>query len=262
MKKYLVVFQKSLKSEITYRSAALAGIVSALLSFLIQIFLWKALLGAGVRQDTSFSDMLLYVIINSVMLELTRGNVAGVIENSMIDGTISMELLRPISFKYYTLANIFGKNIYGTLTRTVPIIAISVFLVSPSSLPDAAHAGMFLISALLGVLLLFEITYLVGLLAFWLQRCWFLSWYLKGFLTFFGGTTVPLWFYPDFLAAASYFLPFRYMTFEPINFFLGKTPIAGAWIPLLAAFLWLVGLSLSDKLVWKSAVKKLTVNGG
>ena len=262
MKKYFVVFQKSLQSEITYRSAALAGIVSALLSFSIQIFLWKALLGAGVRQDTSFSDMLLYVIINSVRLELTRGNVAGVIENSMIDGTISMELLRPMSFKYFTLSNIFGKNIYGTLTRTVPIIAISVFLVSPSSLPDAAHAGLFLVSALLGILLLFEITYLVGLLAFWLQRCWFLRFYLNGFLKFFGGTTIPLWFYPDFLKTASYFLPFRYMTFEPINFFLGKTPIPGAWIPLLAALLWLVGLSLLDKLVWRAATKKLTVNGG
>lgn len=262
MKKYLVVFQKSLKSEITYRSAALAGIVSALLSFLIQIFLWKALLGTGVRQDASFSDMLLYVIINSVMLGLTKGNVAGVIENSMIDGTISMELLRPMSFKYYTLSNIFGKNIYGTLTRTVPIIAVSAFLVSPSSLPDTAHALLFVLSAVLGILLMFEVTYLVGLLAFWLQRCWFLSWYLKGFLTFFGGTTVPLWFYPDFLAAASYFLPFRYMTFEPINFFLGKTPLAGAWIPLLAALLWLIGLSLLDKLVWKLAIKKLTVNGG
>lgn len=262
MKKYLVVFQKSLKSELTYRSAALAGIVSALLSFLIQIFLWKALLGAGVRQDTSFSDMLLYVIINSVMLGLTRGNVASVIENSMIDGTISMELLRPMSFKYYTLSNIFGKNIYGTLTRTTPVLVISAFLISPASLPDIPHVLLFIISSVLGILLMFEVTYLVGLLAFWLQRCWFLDWYLDGFLTFFGGTMVPLWFYPDFLAAASYFLPFRYMTFEPINFFLGKTPVAGAWCPLVAALLWLIGLSLLDKLVWRLAVKKLTVNGG
>ncbi len=262
MKKYFVVFQKSLKSEITYRSAALAGIVSALLSFLIQIFLWKALLGAGVRQDTSFSDMLLYVILNSFLLSLTKGNVASVIEASMIDGTISMELLRPMSFKYYTLANIFGKNIYGTLIRTVPVLVIGSFLISPASLPDGAHILLFVISTVLGALLMFEVTYLVGLLAFWLQRCWFLSWYLNGFLTFFGGTVIPLWFYPDFLSKISYFLPFRYITFEPVNFFLGKTPVHSAWLPISAALLWLLALSAVDKLIWHAAVKKLAVNGG
>lgn len=75
-------------------------------------------------------------------------------------------------------------------------------------------------------------------------------------------TTIPLWFYPDWLNKISFFLPFRYVTFEPINFFLGKTAIMDAWIPLLTAFLWLAGLSLLDRLVWQAAVKKLAVNGG
>lgn len=262
VKKYFVVFQKSLKSETAYRAAALAGIAGTLFSFSIRTFLWKALLGVGVRQDTSFSDMLLYVIINSVLFELTSGNVAEVIQTAIIDGTISMELLRPMSFKYYSLANILGKNVYGTLTRTIPILIIGLFLVSPSSLPDISHALLFVVSALLGILLMFEITYLVGLLAFWLQRCWFLRIYLRGFRTLFGGTTVPLWFYPDWLRKVSHFLPFRCMTFEPINFFLQKTALADAWIPLLTAFLWLFGLSLFDKLVWRAAIQKLAINGG
>lgn len=262
VKKYFVVFQKSLKSEMTYRPAALAGITGALFSFFIQIFLWKALLGTGVRQDASFSDMLLYVIITSVLSELTSGNVADVIERSIIDGTISMELLRPMSFKYYSLASIFGKNAYGTLTQAVPVLVIGLFLISPSSLPDLRHALLFLVSALGGVLLMFEVTYLVGLLAFWLERCWFLRIYLRGLRTFFGGSTIPLWFYPDFLKKASFFLPFRYMTFEPANLFLRKTPVAGAWLPVLAAFLWLAGLSVLDRLLWRAAMKKLAVNGG
>lgn len=262
MKKYWIVFKKSLKSETIYRSATLAGAASALLSFLIQVFLWKALLGTGIKQDTSFSDMLLYVVINSFLLELTRANVAGIIENAMIDGTISMELLRPMSYKYYMLANTFGKNIYGTLTRTVPVLLLSVFLVSGASLPDLPHGLLFAFSAFLGALLLFEVTYLAGLLAFWLQRCWFIRFYVNGLIRIFGGTMVPLWFYPEFLKTISYWLPFRYMTFEPINFFLGKTPIGEAWLPILAALLWLLGLNCLDQLMWRAAAKKLTVNGG
>ncbi len=262
MKKYWIVFAKSLKSEMTYRFAALAGVVSALLGFLIQIFLWKALLGTGVQQDTSFSDMLVYVLINSFMMELTRANVASRVENAMVDGTVSLELLRPISYKYYMLANTFGENLYGTITRTVPILLVGAFFISAGSLPDPVHGALFVVSALLGALLTFQVTYLVGLLAFWLQRSWFISFYLGGFMKIFGGTVVPLWFYPQFLVTASYFLPFRYMTFEPINLFLGKTAVEDAWVPILAAALWLVVLSIADKLVLQAAVKKLTVNGG
>ena len=101
MKKYWIVFKKSLKSETIYRPATLAGIAGSLLGFFMQVFLWKALLGSGARRDTSFSDMLLFIIINSFMLELTRTNVAGIIENSIIDGTISMDLLRPMSNKTF-----------------------------------------------------------------------------------------------------------------------------------------------------------------
>lgn len=262
MKKYLITFSKSLKAELSYRSAMLAGIASALLGFVIQLFLWQALLGTGIRQDTSFSDMVLYILINSFMLELTRSNVATTIETAMIDGTVSMELLRPMSYKYYLLASIFGKNFYSALTRTVPIVIVGLFFLSPNSCPSPVYMGLFGISALLGVLLLFEVTYVVGLLAFWIQRCWFLSWYLRGFQTFFGGTAVPLWFYPDALNTVGYFLPFRYMTFEPVNFFLQKTPLSQAAIPLLAAALWLVGLSLLDRLMWRAAMNRLAINGG
>ncbi len=262
MEKYWIVFKKSLKSELAYRSAALWGMLSAALGFLVQVFLWRALLGTGVRSDTSFPDMLLYLLINSFMLELTRANVAGMIETAMVDGTISMELLRPISYKGYMLSQTLGKNIYGALTATAPVLVLSLFFMPGAVLPDAVHILLFFPSALLGIALMFEVTYLAGLLAFWLQRCWFIRFYLYGFQSIFGGTMVPIWFYPEFLKAASYWLPFRYMTFEPINIFLMKTPVEQAWVPILAAFLWLVGLSMADKLVWRAATKRLTVNGG
>jgi len=262
LKKYLTVFIKSLKSELIYRWAALWGIVGAVLGFLIQIFLWQALLSTGVRNDTSFPDMLLYVLINSFMLQLTRTDVASIIENTMIDGTVSMELLRPISYKGYMLAQTLGKNIYGSLTATVPLLLLSLLFLSGAAFPNVAHILLFTLSALLGIALMFEVTYLVGLTAFWLQRCWFIRFYLNGLRSIFGGTMVPLWFYPEFLITLSYWLPFRYMTFEPINIFLMKTPLEQAWIPILTALMWLVGLSIADNLIWRAATKKLTVNGG
>ena len=61
MNKYWIVFKKSLKSETIYRAATLSGVAGSLLGFFMQVFLWKALLGAGVRQDTAVCNhQLLY----------------------------------------------------------------------------------------------------------------------------------------------------------------------------------------------------------
>lgn len=262
MRKYLIVLSKAFKGQLIYRSAMFSRIASTLIGFSIQLFLWRALLETDMGSGLSLPDMVLFLLVNKFVFTLTNANISSTIETAMIDGSISMELLRPISYKGYLLFSILGENIFSLFTDFLPVLLVGVFFLRGAPMPGVMNCILFAASALLGVLLLFEITYLVGLLAFWLQRCWFLGWYLRGFLTFFGGTTVPLWFYPDFLAAASYFLPFRYITFEPINLFLGKTAITDAWIPILASLLWLTGLSLLDKMVWRAATKKLTVNGG
>ena len=262
MQKYWIALSKAFKGQLIYRSAMLSRIASTLIGFFIQLFLWSALLETDMGSGLSLPDMVLFLIVNKFVFALTNANISSTIEAAMIDGSISMELLRPISYKGYLFSSILGKNIFSLFTDFLPVLLVGAFFLRGAPMPGVVSLALFAVSALLGVLLLFEITYLVGLLAFWLQRCWFLGWYLRGFLTFFGGTAVPLWFYPDFLKTASYFLPFRYMTFEPINLFLGKTAITAAWIPILAAFLWLIGLSLLDKLMWHAATKKLTVNGG
>lgn len=262
MKKYLIVFSKSMKSQFVYRSSAIASLCGSMLSFFIQICLWHALLGAGVKNGANFSDMVLFVIINSFIAIITSSNISGSIEAGMIDGSIALELIRPISYKYYQFAGMAGRNVFRLVTNVVPVLAAALFLIDYSALPSPPRAAAFLLSLILGVLIMFELNYLFGLSAFWIQRCWFISWYTRAFTTFFGGTAVPLWFYPDALKNVSFFLPFRYVSFEPINIFLGKTPAQDVWIPIAAAFMWLITLGILGRIIWYRAVKRLSVNGG
>lgn len=262
MRKYAVIFWKSVKSEMIYRSAAVFSALSGALSFVIQIFLWRALLGAGQHNGVGFSDMLLFVLINTFVQSLMRVSLADKIEETIIDGTVGMEIIRPYSYKLYWLSSIAGKNFYKALTGFVPAAVIAAFLISPDALPGLANVLLFVPSIVLGVLITFEINYIFGLLAFWIQRCWFLRWYLIGFTKIFGGTVVPLWFYPAALAKISGFLPFQYMSFMPINIFLGKISGLEAGQALLVAALWLLGLGLLSSVMWRSAVRRLSVNGG
>lgn len=206
--------------------------------------------------------MVLYVLVNMFVSTLTRANIATTIEAAVVDGSIAMEILRPISYKYYLLSSIFGRNAFSVVTNVLPVVVIGVFFLGGAQMPGAGGAAAFAVSLVLGVLLMFELTYTFGLLAFRIQRCWFLNWYVSALTTFFGGTAVPLWFYPEALQAVSYALPFRYVAFEPVNLLLGRTPAGDAWMPILCALAWLLALGLLERLMWRSAVRGLTVNGG
>lgn len=262
MGKYAAIFAKSVKAELRYRSATLASLASSLLMFVIQIFLWRAVLGQGEVSGVRLPDMLLYVVITAFVGKLSSVNLSDKIEATIVDGTVSMEIIRPYSYKMYWFSTITGKNFYATMVALVPMLLISAFFVPVSALPNAASVLLFIPAVLLGVLITFELNYVFGLLAFWIQRCWFLGWYLSGFKSIFGGTVVPLWFYPDFLRKMSDVLPFKYMSFEPVNIFLGRTAPQDAWQPILVAALWLAALCALDALMWRQATKRLSVNGG
>ena len=264
LRKYIIVFEKAFKSQMMYRSAALSGMASTILSFGIQVCLWWALLGTELYDGTSFPDMILFVIVNAFVATFTKANVSSTIEAAMVNGSIAMELLRPMSYKYYLMATILGKNTYNVLIRVLPVAVIGAVILEMGSGASISVAMVvpFLIALVLGILVMFELTYIFGLLAFRIQRCWFLSWYINALTKFFGGTAVPLWFYPAFLQGMSYFLPFRYITFEPINILLGRVTAEQTVFCLLIALAWLLVLNVLSTFMWRSAVRGLTVNGG
>lgn len=262
MNTYLRVFEKSLKSQLIYRSAIVFGSLSNLLTFVIQVSLWYALLGQGIKHETSMSDIVMYLIINSIVLKITKADISSMVESSIMDGSVAMLLLRPVSYKYFLLSSITGQNTYKAFINMIPVIIISVFIMDFSLLPTPLYFITFFISVTIGMLILFELTYIVGLLAFSIQRCWFMNWYLNAGLAFFGGTVVPIWFYPRALNTLSYLLPFRYITFEPVNIFLQKTPIKSLWIPIVVGIVWLLLLNVIDKLMWRHAMNRLSINGG
>ena len=140
MRKYWVVFAKSFKSRMIYRAATLSSVASTLLSFAIQICLWYALLGTGLQDGTRFTDMVLYVLVNMFVSTLTRANIATTIEAAVVDGSIAMEILRPISYKYYLLSSIFGRNAFSVVTNVLPVVVIGAFFLGGAQLPGAGGA--------------------------------------------------------------------------------------------------------------------------
>jgi ABC-2 type transport system permease protein len=245
-----------------YRLSALTGIFTSLFHFLVELVLWNTLLGAGIRSGTSMGDMIAYIMINEFVLSLTHSGMANTLGAEIRDGSVVMHLIRPFSFRLYLLSGMLGENSYHLLKNFIPVFITGCILAGFPLPPAAANFFMFSALTFLGIYIMFQIIFISALLAFWTQATWFLSWYVRAGVFFFGGAIIPLWFYPSVLQNISRYLPFRYITFEAIDFYLGKAPLARAGWSLAIAVLWCLILTLGAQALWTLARKKLTVNGG
>lgn len=262
---YIYLCGYTIKSKLMYRITTWIDMLSALLTFFIQISLWKALLAENYTNNASglnFEVMVPYVIIVYFASTLTYINIAVVIENSIRDGSILYYLIRPVNYRKYLLCSMLGENVFKACINTLIILGVSFFLYG-IYVPKSLFCVLgFVLSLALGVMLMFEITYVCGLLAFWLQRTWFLDWFLEAFVIFFGGSAVPLWFYPEILQKISMIFPFRYVSYESINIFLGRYSLEMCIAKILTSALWIILLRIVGTIIWNHAQKRVEINGG
>jgi ABC-2 type transport system permease protein len=259
---YLAFFKNAFKTQVIYRLATLLSLGGAALAFFIQYSLWKILTSSGIRPDIHFNDMIAYVMLTALAGSLSSGDIANELGASIRDGSVIMHFLRPLSFRMYLLSGMLGKNCYRAFTAALPVFIGGCLVAGIPLPPSAAHTLVFALLGLAGIFIMFELVYVVGLLAFWTQATWYLSWYLRAGVAFFGGTLIPLWFYPGALERLSRFLPFRYISFEAVNYYLGKLPLDAAAPSIGLAALWWVLLFALGHVLWASVQKRMTVNGG
>jgi ABC-2 type transport system permease protein len=260
--KYTALFTGAFKSRLVYRLATIIGIFSSGVFLFIQYSLWKTLINTGIRPDVSLRDMIAYIMITTAVSALTRGDIANQLGAAIRDGSVTGFLLQPMSFRLYQFSSMLGGNCYGFLTSALPVIIGGCVIIGVPAPPSIQHGIFFALITLTGILIKFEIIYIFGLLAFWTQSTWFIDWYVNAAVSLFGGTIIPLWFYPEGLEKISRFLPFRYISFEGVNSYLGRMPVDTMARSLGTALGWWLVLYCAGKLLWFAARKKLTLNGG
>ena len=260
---YLEVAKKSFQKRFVYRTNSYLNIFGALILLLIQISLWSSLIGFNGNIDgISFQDMFNYIVINTVILSLVQTNAGRVLAQKVRDGSIAIDFVRPINLKYYLFSEDIGDNMYRTLFCVLPVCIVSVIIFGFKAPAGMYYLLMFILSMVSGVIIIYYINYIFGLLSFWLKTSWYVSWYSNALFTLFGGTFVPIWFYPDFLRIISNVLPFRLVTFEPISIYLGKQTELGSVKVILYQLLWISILIAVEKIVWKKAQDKIIIQGG
>jgi ABC-2 type transport system permease protein len=250
------------KAKTIYKTSAWMSSIWGLATFLIQIMIWYSLLGAGARFDTSFTEMLTYLILTqfaTAMLSSTSGaKIAALVRT----GDITVYMLRPAKLKTMLFFDDLGKNLFQTFLVTLPvsiILGVCFGFVLPS---DPLVYVLTVIMLINGLTMVFVYRYLIGLISFWFIENPFYEWHFQNIESIVSGTVLPLWLCPDWLNAVSRVLPFRYFIYEPLALFIGKNELSKAPLILSAQFIWVAVLLAVERIVSAKAMKKLVVQGG
>ncbi len=253
----------SFQRHLTYRAAAIAGLVT---NFFFGI-LRAAILVALYDQQTEVQGLSLQGAITFAALSQAFIGYLNLFSwydlmESVYTGDISSDLLKPMNYFTFWLAQDLGRALINLLLRGLILVAgytIIFELVWPHNL---AQALAVLIGLILSWLVSFSWRFLINLSALWtpngrgILRFFFVfSWFFSGFL-------MPLRLYPNWAQALARLTPFPSMLNSTVEIYLNILSGPQALLALFAQLLWAGALIAAGQLVLRAGVRRLVILGG
>ncbi len=262
-KKYRSLCKISMQNTIAYRSSFIINTAASLFAIISLLFLWKAIYGGRVElSGYTWNQMKAYLLITFITSTLLSWYSESAISRKILDGTVAMDLLKPLDFRKARLAETIGASVFESIIGIV-MSCIIIFIFSGIMLPASAMATLFfLVSMVISVLTKFGIVYIAGLFCFWTSNSLGIAWARAAITNFFSGALVPLTFFPGWLERIALALPFKGIVYVPASIYLGQFQGWDALLAIGQQILWLFILWGIGKLLWNWALKQVTIFGG
>ena len=263
MRLYWEIARRSFRRHLTYRAAAIAGLITNFGFGWLRVSVLLALYnGRPAVEGITVSGLYAYVALTQAVITYLALFGWFDLMNSVHTGEIGADLLKPMSYFNFWLAKDAGRAAISFLLRGV-VIMLFFGLVFPMTYPADFGQWLALATAvLLSWLVSFTFRFLINLAAFWTPNArgiigsgYVLSWFLSGFL-------MPLRLFPDWLQTLAHLTPFPHMLNTVVEVYLGILPGTALWQTLLTQLVWAVGLAVLGQIVLKTAVRRLVILGG
>ncbi|MDP5274590.1 ABC transporter permease [Chengkuizengella axinellae] len=262
MRVYLEFAKKSFQNSIVYRMDYFAGVINAIVMILVNIYIWKAIYEEEAAiEGVQFKIIVTYIII-SFLMQMVYMMDEYFIENKVRSGLISMDMLKPIHFRWYVFSYNIGTVVFRLLLQFTPAIIVSIFLFNLLGPFSVLYFSYFLLSAVLGYLVLYNLNFIVWISSFWFYWTFSLVTIKDAAVMILSGAMIPLWFMPEWLVDFIKLTPFDAIFYIPIRVYLGMVPEQEILSALFRQVMWIFILFLIGQLLWKAATKKLVVQGG
>ncbi len=261
--KYGSLFRASLQNSVAYRSNFFINSLTGIVFVTALFYLWKAIYADRVELGGfTWNEMKAYLLIVFISNTLITWYSETAISRKILDGSVAMDLLKPLDFQKSRFYETLGTSITeGGVCVGMTVIVLLIFTgVQPPG--TAVGAILFVISMAFSWMIKFGIVYLAGLCCFWTTSAMGIGWARAAITNLFSGALIPITMFPDWLKTFSSWLPFQGIVFIPASLYLDRLHGLEAWRMLGLQLFWVVALWLAGKWLWKWAVRKVTIHGG
>lgn len=261
-KPYFAFAKKSFLGRSAYRFSHWMSVFNTCLQIFIFWGIYKSLYGGRTEVDGITLSAVTTNFILSMGLGAAFSVDEGFLPGKIRDGSISNELLRPVSFKGRMLAEDLGNAVFNLLFQFLPALLIAVFTIGIQAPAGAEMFFCFLFSALLGYGVLWTIGFAAQMAAFWLINIWSLMTIKNVFIKVLSGSMFPLWFMPEWMGGVMKFTPFSSIYFTPVQIYLGQLTPMQICQKCAVQVVWIVLIFMLGNLMWLKGQRKLVVQGG
>ncbi|MNW53851.1 hypothetical protein D3C74_314280 [compost metagenome] len=262
-KKYITLALCSMQNTLAYRLSFILNFLSGFIGLIAMYFLWQAVyIGRDQLSGFTWEQMQAYLLVTFFVNSMLSYYSESSITNKIIDGSVMMDLLRPIQFQKARLAETLGSCVLEGLLSCILIGLAAIFTFGITLPHDVWTLTLFALSLLSSILLKFCIVYLSALLCFWTTSGFGIYWARVSITNLLSGALVPLAFFPGWLQSFAMVLPFQGIVNTPVMIGLGMRGSFEA-LELIAIQLgWIVLLWLLGKMLWSRAIRQITIHGG
>ncbi|MEM7111314.1 MAG: ABC-2 family transporter protein [Chloroflexota bacterium] len=255
--------KRSFQRYMTYRAAALAGLFTNFGFGMMRIAIFVALYGEQQEvEGISVQAVITYAALSQAVIAYLSVFGWYDLMLTVYNGDVSSDLLKPMSYYRFWMAQDLGRMLVSLLLRGVTIMIIYELFWDMAHPETAVQWLILIISIILSWLISFTWRFLINLAAFWTPNAKGICRFFFVLAMFFSGLFMPIRFFPDWVQAIVNLTPFPYMLNTVVEIYVNVLTGPAAWEALLLQAFWVVVLMAAGQWVLQTAVRRLVILGG
>ena len=267
-KVYLPFLENQFKKNLAYKGSFYLFIVCSLFKPFISYYLWMAIYGSsptGVLGGLTRAEMVVYVFMTYITSDLALIGISGEISDGVKDGSVVMNLIKPIDYRLSLISKAMGEMLYRFIAPVVLVwIGLEIYkaTVLGMGFTSIVNIVLYICSLIMSFFIYVLFDYCFGMVAFITTYMFGMNMAKNALLGFLSGQLIPISFFPEVLQTVFKFLPFSSMVYTPVMVYLGKYTGSELMFVLGRQFFWVLFLYGLGSYLWSRITKRLIVLGG
>lgn len=208
-----------LQDVMIYRADFVSRSISWIVRFLISAYLWISIINSqGTLLGYDIPKMLSYFLLIQIVYSFVTSSAGFQVASDIQSGDLSTKMVMPVDYILLYMSRDIGRNTFFFILNF--ILYIGTILIFPDFFQinlSLIHILLATFSMFLGFIIIFCLTLMIGMLAFWISHASRLIFTFFALMTFLSGLIIPLEFFPENFKKILDFSPFPYLFYFPTH---------------------------------------------